>query len=289
MARGQRAATYIFHVINSPKYHSQENQLTIPTNSKKEKVSETVIEFENFQFHYPNAVHNQIFNDLSFKINKNEVVGIVGKSGCGKSTIASILTLLYPVMGINTVKVKDQDINAHGVSNIRKLINVVEQKPAFFKDTIKNNLLYGDRSEKISDLQIWHILEALNLKRFVESLPNGLETVVDTSLMSGGQAQRLSLARSILRKPEILVLDECTSALDATNASIIENFVTSKTEETLFGTTRIIITHSKTLMQKCDRLIVLNDKSGNVETIDSYDNLLKSNNTYFSQMINESF
>ncbi|KAL6940562.1 hypothetical protein ACO0QE_004469 [Hanseniaspora vineae] len=291
MARGQRAASYVFKVIQSSVQSTpfQESQIDnmIPKQDNFESSSSTVIKFTNFCFSYPSMPNVTIFKNLSFNIEKNEIIGIVGKSGSGKSTIASLLMLLYPVYQVKALNIKGCDINDFGVSTIRRMISIVEQKPSFFKSTIRENLLYGSTAHSNNEKVLWELLEKLELKSFVNALPDKLDTVVDSSLVSGGQAQRLSLIRSLMRKAEIMVFDECTSALDATNADIIENFVTSRTESRLKETTRVIITHSKTMMKKCDRLIVLGGTDGAVVESGTYAELAAEKTSYFNQVLME--
>lgn len=295
MARGQRAASYVFRVIQSSIQSSiqstafQDSQIKnmISKQNTVESSSHTMIKFTNFCFSYPSMPNVSVFKNLTFEVEKNEIVGIVGKSGSGKSTIASLLLMLYPIYQVKALEIKDCDINDVGVSAIRKIISVVEQKPSFFRSSIKENLLYGCNTHTNSETVLWELLKKLELESFVNALPDKLDTVIDSSLISGGQAQRLSLIRSLMKKAEILVFDECTSALDATNADIIENFVTSRTESLLNKTTRVIITHSETMMKKCDRIIVLGGTDGVVVETGTYEELAAKKSSYFNMVLME--
>ncbi|CAH02558.1 ATP-binding cassette a-factor transporter STE6 [Kluyveromyces lactis] len=269
ISRGQRAATYIFKVledsgsVDTSKPDPSQNQSFFSTAGNRE-----TIKISNLSFAFSSAPMNKIFNSLSCEICLNETVGIVGESGSGKSTLSLLLTRLYPVPS-GKVYIGGIDINKWDEYALRRTISIVEQKPKFFDGTVRENLVYGLK-RNVSNSELRSVLKSVDLLSFVQTLPNDLNTRVHDGLMSGGQAQRLSIARTLLRQPKIIILDECTSALDAANSFAIAELIRT----VLKNVTVIVITHSEQLMQICDRVLVL--KKGKVKEEGSYAELFES-------------
>jgi len=258
IARGQRAGTYIINLLKL-KPSEVENE----GNVKPYKLcDDVVISFQNVNFQYPNTRNpNQlVLNKLSFHVNKNEVVAIVGDSGSGKSTIGALLSRLYRVTD-RSIFVTNYDINKLDIDWLRDTISVVPQVPKFFEGTIYDNLVYGMEKSKILSARIDHCLKLANIYSFIVSLPEGIHTRLGEghhSLISGGQLQRLSIARALVRKPKILIMDECTSNLDPHNTNLIVDLV--KNNLSTQNITIILITHNLDMMKIANR--VINIKQG---------------------------
>jgi ATP-binding cassette, subfamily B (MDR/TAP), member 1 len=195
-----------------------------------------------------------VLTDISLEIKENECVAIVGASGSGKSTIASLLQRLYePTSG--SIHLGVFNLNELDVHYLRDHVAVVSQQPNLFDATIAENIAYGSNS--LSDDDIEAAARAANVHDFILSLPKGYHTMVgeNAALISGGQAQRLQIARALARRSSILILDECTSALDATNqAAVIETIRRAKV-----GRTTLMVTHKPQVMQMCDRIVLVSD------------------------------
>ncbi|TFY57705.1 hypothetical protein EVJ58_g6862 [Rhodofomes roseus] len=224
------------------------------------------VSLNNVAFAYPERADVPVLKDLSLEIAENECVAIVGASGCGKSTIAALLQRLYEPeagsisMGLNELRSTD-------VHHLRDHVAVVSQHPNLFDTTVTENIAYGNKTLSFEDVQ--RAAKAANVHDFIESLPKGYDTLVgeNASLISGGQAQRLQIARALAKPARILILDECTSALDAENqAAIMETLMQARV-----GRTTLVVTHKLQMMRMCDRIVVVHDgvvaESGTYETL----------------------
>ncbi|EGW31761.1 ATP-dependent permease [Spathaspora passalidarum NRRL Y-27907] len=270
ISRGQRAGTLIVKLLeNSALSKVENNGILKPT-----VVPDNIITFDHIEFAYP-FKKQRILCDFSCEIQKNELIGIVGESGAGKSTIVSLLTRLYGTHS-NQVKFFDEDIASVDIDWLRYTIGLVPQFPKFFEGTIYENLTYGmSPSVQISYPLLEEVLKMVGIYDFVVTLPEGLQTQIgegSNSLVSGGQLQRLSIARALIRRPKVLIFDECTSNLDPLNSQHIIELI----KKQLAGNyTIIIITHDKEMMKITDRLIVL--KGGRVCESGKYNQLLATN------------
>ncbi|KAG0671429.1 hypothetical protein C6P45_000596 [Maudiozyma exigua] len=266
IARGQRAATWIDRILKEGPTWNEDTA----TDGRYTKIgnigTNILIKIENLNFFYPSAPGVKIFSGLNLQMNVNSSIAIVGESGAGKSTLALLLTKLY---GVNdkTIFIDNTDINKWETSSLRSHITMVEQTPVLINGTLRKNLLYGNPDIHVSNQELYDIMKFVGISDILDSLTDGLDSRISTTIVSGGQAQRLCLARAILRKPTILILDESTSALDAKSAAKIRDIVRNG----LPGTLIISITHSKSMMQSCSRIIVL--KNGSVVEEGSYDDL----------------
>lgn len=208
-----------------------------------------LIEFNNVNFSHKN---NLIFKDINFKIKKNEIIGIIGETGSGKSTFIDLLCgLLFPNTG--NLKLNSNEILKNEITNLQKLISIVPQKINLLDDTIKNNILF---TQKYSDEK--NVIERINnlknicLLDYVDKKDNGWDTVVgeNGSKLSGGQIQRLGIARALFKNPQILILDEATSGLDEeTEENLLNNLINIKPKLTI-----IIISHNKKILKICNKV-----------------------------------
>lgn len=226
------------------------------------------IEFRNVGFKYPGSSID-ILTNLNFKVSKGETVAIVGSTGCGKTSLISLIPRFYDVScgevlidGVNVKDYKQQDL--------RNKISVCLQKSELFSGTIKNNICWGKVDATKEEIE--EATKIAQAEDFVLSKQNGYEEHVEekgTSL-SGGQKQRLSIARAILRKPEILVFDDSTSALDlVTEAKLYQELKTK-----LSGTTKIVVAQRVATAKNADKIIVLD--YGKIVALDTHENLLKN-------------
>lgn len=214
------------------------------------KVTVGNIWFDNIDFSYNQ--HNKVFSKLQFNIKTGEKIALVGKSGVGKSTLASLLLRFYqPQEG--TIYIDNQDISTVSLESLRNNIGIVWQDILLFNGTIRENLLIA--KENAREDEIWNALEKANIADFVNSLKNKLDTVIGSGHqgLSGGQKQRIGIARILLKNPKILIFDEATSALDFESEQIIK----SSWRELSEGRTILVIAHRLSTIIDCDRVAVL--------------------------------
>jgi ATP-binding cassette, subfamily B, bacterial PglK len=214
------------------------------------------ITFEDIEFSYPDN-NQKIFKNLNFKIKRGEKIGIIGESGSGKTTFVDLLTgLIDPVRG----QIKIDGLNLLNIKfNWFNLIGYMSQKSFIIDGTIRENILFGNNES--SDEEIKKILQLVQFNDFNKNSKFNLDNLVDENgaNFSGGQLQRLVLARTLIKKPEIVILDECTSALDKNNESkILNNLINADFLKTL-----IIISHRKEILNFCDRILKVSN--GNLE------------------------
>lgn len=210
---------------------------------------------KDVEFTYPDQVDEPVLKGLSMTVRRGECVALVGTSGCGKSTVAALLQRLYePTSG--SISLGNVQLCNTDVHHLREHVAVVSQQPHLFDASVKENIAYG-RATSMTDAEVERAARAANIHEFVMSLPQGYDTSVgeDGSHLSGGQAQRIQIARALARPSKVLVLDECTSALDGTNqAAVLETLKSAKQ-----GRTTVMITHQVPVMKMCDRIVVLQD------------------------------
>ncbi|KAK3359387.1 putative multidrug resistance protein 2 [Lasiosphaeria hispida] len=237
------------------------------------------IKFSEVSFAYPTRPAVAIFHNLDFEIPSGSNVCIVGPSGGGKSTVASLLLRFYnPTSG--TITINGIDISKMNVKSLRRRIGMVSQEPVLFSGTIAENIAYGrpraTRTEVIAAAQKANC-------GFISDFPDGLETQVGArgAQLSGGQKQRIAIARALLKDPDILLLDEATSALDAES----ETLVNAALAELLKGrSTTISIAHRLSTIKRSDQIIVLSSE-GTVAEVGSYNDLSRDGNSAFSKLM----
>lgn len=229
------------------------------------------IEFKNVSFGYNDAMN--ILTNINFKAKAGSVVGIIGSTGCGKSSLVNLIPRLYDVTGgeieIDGVNVKDYDLES-----LRDNIGVVLQKNLLFTGTIKDNIKWG--KQDATDEEIIAACKASQAHDFIMSQPDGYDTILAQGglNLSGGQKQRLCIARAIIKSPKILILDDSTSAVDtATEAKIRECFYNE-----LKDTTVILIAQRISSVKDADEIIVLND--GSIDSIGTHDELMQNSEIY---------
>ena len=255
-----------------------ENPEVIDADSSEEIVFEGKIDFEDVSFSYPSRETVLVLDSLDFSIRKGEKVALVGRSGAGKSTIAQLILRLYDGYQ-GQIKVDDQDLNSIHLDAYRQNIGIVPQEIILFGGTIRENIAYG--KPNASEEEIIAAAEKANALEFINSFPEGLETIVgDRGIkLSGGQRQRIAIARTILKDPAILILDEATSSLDAHS----EKEVQIALDELMKNRTTLIIAHRLATIKKVDNILVLDH--GKVIESGSHEKLLSDQNSTYGHMI----
>ena len=252
--------------------------------SKELTVQNGQIEFRNVSFRYYKNSEEKVLDSVSFTIPPRATVAIIGTTGCGKTTLVSMIPRLYDAdegqVLIDGINVKD-----YSLFHLRESVGMVLQKNVLFSGTIEENLRWGD--ENATEEQIRSAAESAQADKFVSSFPKGYQTDLDQggTNVSGGQKQRLCIARALLKKPKILILDDSTSAVDtATEAQIRNTFKT-----TLADTTKIIIAQRISSVMDADMILVMDN--GKITGIGTHEQLLKENTEYqeiyYSQMEKE--
>jgi ATP-binding cassette subfamily B protein len=243
-------------------------------------VSQGKVEFRGVSFKYDRAGSGEnVLTDISLTIQPGEVVGVVGGTGTGKSTLVHLIPRLYDVSE-GAVLVDDVDVRDYPLEALRDQIGMVLQKNTLFSGTIRENLLWGNRNATQEEIE--RACRAAQAHDFITSFPNGYDTVLEQGgvNLSGGQLQRVCIARAILKGPRILILDDSTSAVDSsTEARIREAFFGS-----LAYTTVLIIAQRISSVRDADKIIVLDD--GRIAGCGTHQELLASNAIY--QEINAS-
>ena len=240
---------------------------------KEARIEVGDVEFRNVSFRYYKNSEEKVLDGINLSIKAGSTVGIIGSTGCGKTTLVSMIPRLYDVdegeVLIDGVNVKD-----YSLDNLRDGVGMVLQKNLLFSGTIAENLRWGDNNATDEDVKAASTYAAAD--KFVSSFANGYDTVIEKggANLSGGQKQRLCIARAILKKPKILILDDSTSAVDtATERQIREAFASE-----LSDCTKIIIAQRISSVKDADQIIVMND--GKITGVGTHDSLLGGNEEY---------
>jgi ATP-binding cassette subfamily B protein len=242
--------------------------------SEKERTVENgSIEFKNVSFRYFKNNHEKVLSDISLKINSGELVGIIGSTGSGKTTLVSLIPRLYDA-DEGEILIDGVNIRDYSLENLRRKIAVVLQKNTLFSGTISENLRWGN--EDATDEELIKAASIAQADSFIRSFPDGYESDIGRggANLSGGQRQRLCIARALIKNPKIIILDDSTSAVDtATDASIRKAF-----REELKNTTKIIIAQRITSVSDADKIIVLDH--GKIVGIGKHDHLMSTCREY---------
>lgn len=231
------------------------------------------IEYRNVSFKYQEDAAENILTGINFSIASGETVGIIGGTGSAKTTLVQLIPRLYDVTD-GQVLVGGHDVRDYTLDHLRSVVAMVLQKNVLFSGTIKDNLKWGD--ENATDEEVIAAAKAACAHDFIMSFPEGYDTYLGQGgvNVSGGQKQRLCIARALLKKPKIIILDDSTSAVDtATDSAIREGF-----RQNLKDTTAIIIAQRISSVSDADKIIVLDE--GRIDAIDTHENLLENNAIY---------
>ena len=237
------------------------------------EVKDGSISFEHVDFAYNDTSEEPVLKDINLEIKSGETIGIIGGTGSAKSSLVNLISRLYDVNN-GTVKVGGIDVRDYDIEKLRDQVSVVLQKNVLFSGTILDNLRWGDKNATEEDCK--RVCRMACADEFIEKMPDGYNTEIEQggTNVSGGQRQRLCIARALLKKPKILILDDSTSAVDtSTDAKIRKAFA-----EEIPGTTKLIIAQRISSVQGCDRIIVMDD--GKINGFGTHDELLKTNDIY---------
>ena len=244
---------------------NKENALKVVNNGS--------IVFDHVDFAYNENSEEPVLKDINLSIKAGETIGIIGGTGSAKSSLVNLISRLYDVTK-GSIKVGGVDVRDYDLETLRDQVSVVLQKNVLFSGTVLDNLRWGDINATEEDCK--RACRMACADEFIEKMPQGYNTEIEQggTNVSGGQRQRLCIARALLKKPKILILDDSTSAVDtATDAKIRKAFA-----EEIPGTTKLIIAQRISSVQNCDRIIVMDD--GCVNGFGSHDELLKTNEIY---------
>ena len=236
-------------------------------------VTDGSIRFDHVTFRYNKQSEKPVLDDLNFEIKAGETIGILGGTGSSKTSLVNLISRLYDVNG-GTVYVGGKDVRNYDLETLRNEVSVVLQKNVLFSGTILENLRWGD--ENATEEECIRACRLACADEFIERMPGKYNTYIEQggSNVSGGQKQRLCIARALLKKPKVLILDDSTSAVDtATDAKIRKAFATE-----IPGTTKIIIAQRISSIQDADRIIVMDN--GRIDAFASHEELLRTNNIY---------
>ena len=242
--------------------------LTDPENPVTE-IPDGSVEFDNVSFSYKKGSGKPVLDDVSFSVRSGEVIGIIGGTGSAKSTLVSLISRLYDVTG-GTVKVGGRDVREYSMEALRDAVSVVLQKNELFSGTVLDNLRWGNKNA--SEEECRKACSIACADEFIDRMPDGYETMIEQggANISGGQKQRLCIARALLKKPKILILDDSTSAVDtATDGRIRRAF-----REEIPDTTKFIIAQRISSVQNADRIIVLKD--GRIDGFGTHEELMEN-------------
>lgn len=266
LTMSKASAERITEVLN------EESNLTSPENAIKE-VKDGSIEFSDVGFSYSGSKEHLCLRDVDIKINSGETVGIIGATGSSKTSFVQLIPRLYDVTE-GTVKVGGIDVRKYDLDTLRNSVAMVLQKNVLFSGTIKDNLRWGN--ENATDEEMIEACRLSCADDFIKEMPEGYDTFIEQggTNVSGGQKQRICIARSLLQKPKILIMDDSTSAVDTKTDAMIRKAM----KEYIPETTKIIIAQRISSIESADKIIVLDD--GRVESFGTHEELLIKSEIY---------
>jgi len=264
--QGLSAANRILPIIDA------KNKIFSLPEAKEIKISDAKINFNNVEFAYE-AKEGNVLKGISLEFKGGKMTSLVGLSGSGKSTILNLIPRFYNI-GSGEIKIDDQSINKIKLESLRKQISLVSQETTLFDDTVKNNIKYANSES--SDEEIIEVAKLSHCHDFIENLPNKYDTLIGENgvRLSGGEKQRISIARAMLKKSPIILLDEATSSLDAETEKKIQDALNILTS----NKTSIVIAHRLSTILNSDKIYVI--QSGNVVDFGKHEELLIKSEIY---------
>lgn len=262
------ATDRLFQILDLEIETSDDNRISI----NREDIGD--ICFKNIMFQY--GSRKPLFDSFNLQIEKGRTTAIVGASGSGKTTITALLQKVYPIQS-GKIYIGEYDITKVSTSSLRKIIGVIPQKVELFSGTILSNIAFGDTNPDIE--RITKIISDLGLQDFIDELPQGVETKVGEqgATFSGGEKQRIAIARALYRNPEIIIFDEATSSLDATSEQYVKQVIAKLR---LQHKTIIIIAHRLATIKDVDNILVI--EKGKIKETGTYKQLMKKRGAFFN-------
>ncbi len=262
--KGNAAAERVLDVLETF------NPLDDKVDAQEKQTFDSQIDFKDLSFKYEDDL---VLKDFNLKVKKGQTVALVGQSGSGKSTIASLLTRFYDV-NKGQILIDGTDIKDLKKRSLRGLMGLVTQDAILFHDSVKNNIIFG--LEGVTDEQVIQAAKIANAHEFIMNLPKGYDTNIGDAggKLSGGQKQRLSIARAVLKNPPIMILDEATSALDTESERLVQDAL----EHMMENRTSVVIAHRLSTVQKADKIVVM--KEGRIIEQGTHKELIAAKGTY---------
>lgn len=250
----------------------EQSTLTNPEHPLYEVPDGSII-FDHVNFSYSDDEDKCVLQDINIQIHAGETIGIIGGTGSSKSTLVQLIPRLYDVLD-GSVRVGGHDVREYDIESLRNEVSMVLQKNVLFSGTILENLRWGNK--EATEEECRHACELAQAHEFIENMPEGYHTYIEQggTNVSGGQKQRLCIARALLKKPKILILDDSTSAVDTKTDSLIRKAFA----EEIPDTTRLIIAQRISSVQESDRIIVM--EQGQIVGFGTHEELMKDNEIY---------
>ena len=236
--------------------------------------NDIAVEFRNVSFHYPGTVGRPVLKNIDLTINQGETFAIIGDTGCGKTSLVSLIPRFYDASE-GEVYIDGMNVKEYNLEKLREKIGYVMQKSELFSDTVTGNIKWGNKNATMEEVRA--AADIAQVSTFIDNFNEGFDTFIAEkgASLSGGQKQRMSIARAIIRKPEILILDDSTSALDLSTEAKLRN----ELKKNLKGTTVIMIAQRIASVMEADRIAVI-ESDGTIQCIGTHEELMRISPTY---------